>query len=328
MPERLPGVLVVSLDFELFWGVRDTHAGPDYERNVRGAPRAVEAILQAFERASVHATWAVVGFLFLENKAELEKQRPRRIPRYRNSNLSPYAYIGRTPDLHPPLHFAPRLIDAILNIPGQEVGSHTFSHYYCLEAGQDEDTFREDLRAARRAADSRRVKLSSFVFPRNQCNPAYLPVLREMGISSYRGSEDSWGHRNGVSWKPKAFRRAFRLVDSYVNLSGHHVFDREACRDGEVWNIRASRFLRPYRPGLASLDALRLRRITQAMDQAAARGEIFHLWWHPHNFGRHLEGNMAFLNEVLSHYRKLHERHGMLSLNMGELADSLESEVV
>jgi hypothetical protein len=62
------------------------------------------------------------------------------------------------------------------------------------------------------------------------------------------------------------------------------------------------------------------RRITAGMRHAAATGLIFHLWWHPHNFGSHVDDNMALLRQILEHYRALAQEHGMVSRSMAEVA--------
>ena len=63
------------------------------------------------------------------------------------------------------------------------------------------------------------------------------------------------------------------------------------------------------------------------MDDAALNKKVFHLWWHPHEFGLNSYENMRFLKRILRHYLKLKKEHGMLSLNMGELAQLLEESV-
>ena len=47
---------------------------------------------------------------------------------------------------------------------------------------------------------------------------------------------------------------------------------------------------------------------------------MFHLWWHPHNFGVDLTENMRFLRQILEHVRLLQQQFGMQSLNMREVA--------
>ena len=56
------------------------------------------------------------------------------------------------------------------------------------------------------------------------------------------------------------------------------------------------------------------------MRSAAKKNEIFHIWWHPHNFGVDTEENLAFLSRVLEEYAELREQYGMKSMTMAELA--------
>jgi hypothetical protein len=87
-------------------------------------------------------------------------------------------------------------------------------------------------------------------------------------------------------------------------------------------DIPASRFLRPVRRN-AALERLRLWRITTAMETAARHRTLFHLWWHPHNFGVDLQENLAFLRDILDHFRTLQDRYGMRSMTMAALADEV-----
>ena len=86
-------------------------------------------------------------------------------------------------------------------------------------------------------------------------------------------------------------------------------------------NIPASRFLRPH-GSLALSNRLRISRITAEMTEAARSGGLYHLWWHPHNFGRRTEGNLRDLDLVIERYRSLRARYGMESVTMADLAES------
>ena len=67
-------------------------------------------------------------------------------------------------------------------------------------------------------------------------------------------------------------------------------------------------------------EPLRLHRIKRDLTEAAKNGLLYHLWWHPHNFGVNTAANLAFLRKILEHYRSLHDLYGIESLNMGEMA--------
>jgi hypothetical protein len=216
-----------------------------------------------------------------------------------------------------PFHYARSLIRRILQFPGQEIGSHTFSHYYCLEEGQTVDEFRADLRAAHRAAQLLGINLKSLVFPRNQWRPDYLTACAEAGIRVVRGPRQSWMYHPKAG-ADGAVRRAFRLADTYVSLSGHNARRPLPCEAGVV-NVPASRFLRPFSPRLARLTPHLLRRIRAGMRHAARNGLTYHLWWHPHNFGIYQEQNLEILRMILNYFRQLAQEYDMVSRSMGEL---------
>ena len=143
----VPGTFTISIDFELYWGVHDKRTLQQYGRNILGARDAIPQMLEAFERYGIH---------------------------YANPVLSPYPLIARIgpTERQDPYHFGLSLVRRIKECPHQEIGTHTFSHYYCLEDGQTRETFRADLEAARRSAARLGITLRSLVFPRNQFSGA------------------------------------------------------------------------------------------------------------------------------------------------------------
>ena len=62
---------IISLDFELMWGVRDHRGLADYGDAVLGVRRAIPEILARFEAAGIRATWATVGLLFARTREEI-----------------------------------------------------------------------------------------------------------------------------------------------------------------------------------------------------------------------------------------------------------------
>ena len=317
-----PGTLVISLDLELYWGMRDVISIDGYQQNLAGVRQAIVAMLQLFEQYQVHATWATVGFLYHADLEQLKNNLPSKLPSYSKSKLSPYKYIDTSISSEvSELHFCPDIIDSIAQCSGQEVATHTFSHYYCLETGQTQAEFAADLQAAIAVAQQAKIKTKSLVFPRNQYNEAYLQTVAEQGIQCYRGNPSSpiYNEENGDGDRPK--KRILRLLDAYLNLTGHNTYSRSQLQSSYPINIPASHFLRPYSPKLKPLDGLRLRRIESSLQYAANRGEIYHLWWHPHNFGINLSENLNFLEQILKSYQNLNRQNKMQSLSMGEVAD-------
>jgi hypothetical protein len=317
---RRPGALVVSLDFELHWGVRD-HTSLDRNERARllSARCAVQEILSAFQEFSIHATWASVGFLFARSRAELESFTPLHKPTYLDPRLDPYREsIGRD-ESDDPFHFAPSLIAQIQAQPGQEIATHSFSHYYCMEPGQGAREFESDLDCAVAIAASSGYSIDSYVFPRNQVHASYLKILAGRGISSYRGTQASPSNASAsFRSQQRPLKRLRRLCDAYVDLEGSQTIQWPLGED--LISVGGSRYLRPHNKILSSLEDLQYRRISNGMNSAAATGELFHLWWHPEDFALHRGHNLRFLRKVLSCYEQCQRRYGMLSLSMKEVA--------
>jgi hypothetical protein len=313
------GAFVISLDFELLWGVRDKRTVADYGANILGVRRAVPAMLDLFSARGIAATWATVGFLFCADRDELLGSFPALKPDYRERKLSPYedlAELGRDEN-DDPYRYGLSLLEQVMTTPRQEIGTHTLSHFYCLEEGGDPDAFRADLAAAQAVAVRRGVTLTSIVFPRNQVSVPHLRVTAATGLTAFRGNENVWFHAARRDADQTAPKRVFRLADTYLPIAGAQA-QKPTVVEGLV-DVAASRFLRPA-AGPAFLERLRLARITAAMDAAARSGTVFHLWWHPHNFGLATERNIAFLSAILDHFATLKQRYGMRSLTMAEVA--------
>ena len=310
---------VISLDFELFWGVSDTQTVAGYGRNVLGEWQAIPRMLALFSQHGVKGTWATVGMLMCRDYKQWRDLRPAVLPGYARAALSPYLMDALVKE-HPKLFFARPLVEHILATEGQELATHTYSHFYCNEAGAAPDQFAADLECARTIAADMGVSLSSLVLPRNQIHEKFLAVLPQAGIQAYRGNAEHWLYRNGAAVPGGIAGRVVRFADACIPLSGERSAS-EQHRGGLV-NVPASLFLYPWSARRHVLLAMRLHRLKQAMTSAARAGEIFHLWWHPHNFGVNIEENLALLEAVLRHYRVLADGYGMQSQCMADFASS------
>lgn len=320
------GSFVISLDFELFWGVRDSRKIDVYGAQLLAVHQVIPKLLQLFRSYEIKATFSTVGFLFFETKAELLSHLPPRIPQYENPLYSPYVghfdLVGKDFQADE-YHFAPRIIDAIRQYPEQEIGSHTFSHYYCLEPGQTIEDFDADMEMAVAVAAEKNIQLTSLVFPRNQFNDTYLEVCNRHGIICYRGNKYSWIYQGKREGTENRTQRAMRLADAYINISGHNCYSRASLKSKLPIDIPASRFLRPYDRKLKLLERLRLHRIKTGMTHAARNSLVYHLWWHPHNFGANQEENFAFLEKILKHYIMLNKKYNFESISMSQLANEI-----
>ena len=313
----MPGTLIVSLDFELFWGMLDVCKLEDYQDNVLGGRKAIPQMLELFEKYGIHATWATVGFLFAENYEELKTYFPEHHPGYADTALNPYDWFSRIgkDEETAPCFYGASLLRRIAQAPGQEIGSHTFCHYYCREKGQTPEQFAEDMTAARKIARDHGYDLTSVILPRNQCEPQYTEVMRGLGFTAYRDEENDWIHEK---IKIRPLLRILRLMDVYLPLTGQGGYLPR--NENGIWNLTGSRMLKPIFPALHFAESLKLRRIKKQMLHAAKKGLTFHLWWHPHNAGAHTEEYLSQLEEILRYYTELKDKYGMQSLNMAEAA--------
>lgn len=317
-----PGALVVSLDFELHWGMRDRRPPVgSLESELRASRRSVTDLAALFEERGVRATWATVGLLFATTRAEAERHMPARRPRYRRPELDPYQELIGADEGQDPLHLAGSLVSALAAMPGQEVASHTFSHYYCLEEGQDGETFEADLAAARAIAAARGIVLRSLVLPRNQWHPPYAPVLLRQGFTCYRGPQPGWAHRGRRDEDGSALVRAARMADTYGGIRPPPTFAWGELDDGTgLCNIPGSAFLRPWTPVRRRLEPLRRARLVAGLRDAARHGRILHLWWHPHNVTAHPQPHADLLHRLFDEADRLASSTGFRCLTMAEVA--------
>lgn len=318
------GIITISLDFELAWGLLDLNNFEEYKiSNIKNVANVIDRLLDIFSFYNIHATFATVGFIGYSNPDELIKDLPKLKPQYENRTLNPYYnnFISSISEKDYIYFFAPELIEKIKIWPGMEIGTHTFSHYYCWEKGQTLEHFDADLKKAIQKGKEQGLEIRSIIFPRNNVSSAYLEVCKENNINIYRGNPSKF-FKDKKSRISNLIQKACRLADNYINLSGSPSYPLSEIKDEKgMIDIRASRMLRPYVESLRYFEPLRLKRIKNEMTKAAKNGEIYHLWWHPHNFGSKMDKNFSFLNEILKHFEYLRSKYGMKSLNMAEIAE-------
>lgn len=313
------GSLVISLDFEMMWGCHDWSTVDKYGRsNIHNVRAVICQIIELFNKYEVCATFATVGLIFCDNKDDAISMIPSQLPSYINQNKSPFkkGFIDGIRKEDEYLFFAPDVIRLLKKHPNIEIGSHTFSHYFCWEPGQTKAQFESDLIRSKEVVEKEQVELKSIVFPRNQISKNYLEICANHGVLAYRGNAQKfYGHTKSL-WK-WGYNKVSRLLDAYINWGGNTTIPYSTidCNERPL-NIPASRMLRPYIKKLSMLESIRLRRIKREMIYAAKHHALYHLWWHPHNFGADMEQNLAFLEEVLKCYQTCHEQYGMQSFTM------------
>jgi hypothetical protein len=278
-------------------------------------------MLQLFSRYETHATWATVGLLNYANKKDLLAADFKAIP-YEDTSYSPFPLTAeQLKEMEDPILFGGSIIDEILNTPNQEWASHTFSHFYCLEKGVSAKDFEADCAKMSAFGKERKYTFKSIVFPRNQVNETCLNICHSFGFSSYRGNQPNRFWKNSVYKKESILKKAGRYIDAYFKCSRTKRFKLNALpRQQGLVNIPASRFLRPY-SGRIWLEKRKIRTIKKEMFRAARKKEIYHLWWHPHNFAVAPTIALNQLEELLAYANVLEKKFNFQSMNMGEIAE-------
>ena len=326
MPTNKRGIFCISLDFELHWGCIENKPVMNDEamRYFSNTRKAIPQMLSLFQQHEMHVTWAIVGMLFNKNATEWKSNIPKITPAYSNKGVSTYDWIEKNgfQEEEDPFHFAPALIEKIKNTPHQEIGTHTYSHYFCLEPGQTKEQFKADLLKAIEIASSWGIELTSLVFPRNQFNDDYLSVCRELEITSVRSNPSVW------YWSPASssgmLTKIFRTGDAYIKFDRNKSIDLQKLHQHQQpIQLPASRLYRPWKPSFKFQNKLKLNRILREMTVAAKKGAYYHIWWHPHNFGNHPEQCLQELKIILNHFDWLKEKYSFQSMSMNEIANEI-----
>lgn len=313
-----PGKLIISLDFELHWGGAEKWDLEKKNSYFQETIKFIPELLKLFDENSIKATWATVGFLFARNKEQLISFSPEKKPTYNRIELSYYNLFSSlgVDEKSDPFHYAPTLIDLIVQTPGQELASHTFAHYYCNEQGQTVAQFDADLKAAQAIAQTNYgVTLKSLVLPRNQFNRSYLEVAHKNGIRVVRSNPDVWFWNNSFG----KLTPLLRAMDTLFPISESLSFENIKEVNGVVL-LPASRFFRSYKISERKIQQSKINRIKKEMTYAAKYNRNYHLWWHPHNMADDIENNKAQLIELIAHFKFLEEKYNFTSASMIDFA--------
>ncbi|MCD2136464.1 polysaccharide deacetylase family protein [Salinicoccus halitifaciens] len=314
------------MDFEIFWGFIDFRDRDKHWSRLRRTPDVASKLIDVFEENEMKVTWSTVGMLMLEDSDDLKRVvRDFEVPNYtdpKRNNYNTFMGLMSNPQYSDGVFFARELVEKLKASKYQDIGTHTFSHYYCLEKGQKNDEFQKDLSIALAVAEDNGINIESIVFPKNQYNAGTLALLKAHGIASYRGNPDQYIYKT----RPvdNLAIRAAHLLDTYWNIAGHITHTAPKAGDG-LYNIKASRFLRPVTERNRMFKNLQLRRIKKEMTHAAKNNHYYHLWWHPHNFSGLPEENISYLREIIDHFKYLNKTYDFRSESMESFVEKVKA---
>lgn len=293
MPEKSrQGILTVSIDLELMWGIWDLASLPADESTGQRERLICRRLVLLFERYGIRATWAIVGRLFDDEPGFVGLR-------------------GSKDDW-----YAPDVVELLTSSSVRhDIGSHSYSHRYFGSSSRD--AAERELLSAQRVHARLGRPMTSFVFPRNQV--AHLDLLQEVGVRVFR-SRDRGILGLADSMVPSA-RPALNLLEKALALPVSTILP---IRHPNGLVELPSSLLLLGRGGIRRIvTPLAMRRkLRQGLDRAVRRAEVFHLWFHPSNFYDDPETQFALLEEALSEAQCLVE-HGDLQIRtMSDFAKS------
>jgi peptidoglycan/xylan/chitin deacetylase (PgdA/CDA1 family) len=311
------GVFILSLDEELAWG--SVHGGSLPQRTAlfQQARPCIIRLLKLLEKYQIHATWALVGHLFLEQCQPVNGIKHPEIIRPKYS-WYPHDWFLADPCSRleeAPLWYGRDIIQQIQSCQvAQEIGCHTFSHVRVGEPGCSRECFVSELQACRVEAEKFGLNLRSFVFPRNSVG--HLDALVEAGFITYRGNAPSSFVR-----LPGIAAGICRQLGYLLPFAAPVVLPK---RENGLWNLPASYFFPPtHRWWRLLSDMSRVYKIKQGLQKAAKKRFIFHLWFHPFNLASQPDKLFNELEVIFAEVCRYRDAGRLDNLTMGELAHNL-----
>jgi len=155
----------ISIDTELGHPYKDSQVIKSRGKQGR---YNVNRYLELFQKYEIPATWAILGYLFLDEQYIDEFEISKQI------DISTRDYI-----------FAPDIIEKIIESSvNQEIGSHGFQHIDYSKSSKEE--IKNDISKSIKALKIFKLTPNSFVFPYNHYNEYSLDQLREHGYKIVR----------------------------------------------------------------------------------------------------------------------------------------------
>ena len=326
------GGLVLSFDFELAWGLRQS-AQPDPQALQYGqvSAQVVERLLQILQQYDLSATWATVGHLMLRPEdcpaGSFPFPASPAAPDYPWFNGSWLAGIPGCDATEAAAYYAPEAVRQIVECPvHQELASHTFTHAPLGDIACSAEFAKWELQTSQTVAANWNRRLTSVVFPRNEIG--HLPVLKELGYRTYRGANSEWywfGRANQIH-RRKHLRYGVWMLRYFDEWSALTPPLPAVRQEAGLWEVPHSMFF----PGLRGVSqwitpAQRVRRAVRGLRAAADRGRVFSLWTHPHNFLPDPERLLPAWEEICQQAAALRDQGHLRVLTMDQLADSMDA---
>jgi peptidoglycan/xylan/chitin deacetylase (PgdA/CDA1 family) len=309
------GVFTLSLDFELVWGTLDLELEGFRDACERERSEVVDRLLALLAEFEIPATWCTLGHLFLgECSPHDGRKHPEIVPPTHEWVADWFANDPCGSEESDPIFYGKTLVDRVLACPvPQEVGCHSFSHPIFGDPGCSRETAASELAECVRLAAERGIELRSFAFPRNRVG--HLDVLREHGITGYRGPDEAWFEDPRV---PGPLKRLGHIADVLLARRPPVVLPEETLPG--LWNVPGSMIFFPSHGIRRHIPpSRRVARAVKGLDAAASRRRIFHLWFHPTNLAFDTDAMFDGLRQIFQRASELRDTGELSIKSMGEI---------
>lgn len=274
--------VVISLDFELGWGVLESELWKQRERmsiyvNLRSVLDNLIAVLKESEIAT---TWAIVGAILASDEKELDLEH---LPEsYRNAVIK---FCRESSEM---TRNGQDLIDKLQCLDGLiEVASHTSTHIYAEHPDVNSDHYIADVGCSISTLENYfGTQVKSLVFPRDQARfnnevAARYPI-------NYRLNPD---YGRNISNIGRVFKGAQRIITNVPESKVIMGASGECYQNGSLyfnWCGGKYELIKKY------LTKIQTRRMLSNIRP----GDVYHVWLHPFNLAESGELFESFINFV------------------------------
>ncbi|HAQ21325.1 MAG TPA: hypothetical protein DCR40_19150 [Prolixibacteraceae bacterium] len=310
------GKLVISIDYEMLWGLTDSNISASRYIELKQVPEVVTHLLNLFKKYEIHATWASVGALTYNNLDEMKKEMTnicRNLLLNQRSNY--YLLCEKKLNGNEQTLFDPESFSKIEQTPFQQIECHSFLHIFSDFTSVE--LFKTDTCLHINRLKKLGFKTPEFyVFPRNQSTLPFLNILKKFGFNSFRGYDSV------LYSDEKIFKRILRRIDSIFPLVERNskIIYREDC---ELFEFKGSRFLRTFKNTNSLSAKLHYAKLRLGLKKSIQQGKMYHLWFHPHNFTIN-QANLLLFEDFLKSIQEYVKIDKLVSLNTNEALTSFK----
>ena len=290
------GGLVVSIDFELYWGYRQQQQKPLSENQIEVDLNRLKALL---DRHNIYSTWAIVGELGASD-SEIQVQ---------NNSDNSTLYRQRE-----------WIKNHLLNDPKVEIGSHSSRHIFYQEITAEQ--VRADLTNAYAQLHNLDTTGSTIVYPRNQYDANILSMTERAGFQLYRATQSPWWLQSSKYSTERKLVRLFKHVSEFIPQDRSV---RWTIKNDHFVGMSDSRFFRLFPEGpIGDLFTKLYRSIIQyELQRSLSQRRFYHIWFHPHNFMTRPH-RLDELDAFFRYFNQIRKRYDAQSHHMRSALQSLQ----